>query len=54
MLPIMYPALVTPRQNHEQVNHGAGIYAVPVYPSIGPVAGILPNTLIPLTYNIPT
>lgn len=54
MFPIMYPALVTPPQNEEQVNRGAGIYAVANYPFIGPVAGIPPNTLIPLTYNVPT
>ncbi|KAL5549446.1 hypothetical protein UlMin_004677 [Ulmus minor] len=54
MLPIMYPALLTPSQNQEHVNRGAGIYAVPVHPFMGPVAGVPSNTLIPLTYNIPT
>ncbi|GAB4838278.1 hypothetical protein Ancab_027806 [Ancistrocladus abbreviatus] len=57
MFPIIYPALVpglVPAQNHEQVGRGAGIYAVPVLPFMGPVAGIPSNTLIPLTYNIPT
>ncbi|XP_038695126.1 uncharacterized protein LOC119992482 isoform X2 [Tripterygium wilfordii] len=57
MVPIMYPALVpglNPLQNQEQLNHGAGIYAVPVLPYMGPTAGLSSNTLIPLTYNIPT
>ncbi|KAF3452735.1 hypothetical protein FNV43_RR03168 [Rhamnella rubrinervis] len=54
MFPIMYPTLVAPSQSQEHTNRGAGIYAVPVYPSMGPIAGVPPNTLIPLTYNIPT
>lgn len=57
MFPVMYPALVpglNTLQNQEQVNRGAGIYAVPVLPYMGPVAGLPSNTLIPLTYNIPT
>ncbi|XP_043712553.1 uncharacterized protein LOC122661272 [Telopea speciosissima] len=57
MYPIMYPALVpglTPLQNQEQNNHGAGIYAVPVLQYMGPMAGLSTNTLIPLTYSIPT
>ncbi|KAF4393861.1 hypothetical protein CsatB_014926 [Cannabis sativa] len=54
MFPVMYPALVNPSQNQENINRGAGIYAVPVYPYTGPVVGIPSNTLIPLTYNIPT
>ncbi|KAG2692018.1 hypothetical protein I3843_08G032800 [Carya illinoinensis] len=57
MFPVMYPALVpglNTLQNQEQINRGAGIYAVPVFPYMGPVAGLPPNTLIPLTYNIPT
>ncbi|KAF8389436.1 hypothetical protein HHK36_026131 [Tetracentron sinense] len=57
MLPIMYPALVPgliPLQNQEHTNRGAGIYAVPVLPFMGPMSGLPSNTLIPLTYNIPT
>lgn len=57
MFPIMYPALVPgfiPSQNQEQTDRGAGIYAVPVLPFMGPVAGLSSNTLIPLTYSIPT
>lgn len=50
----MYPTLVNPSQNQEHMNRGAGIYAVPLYPSMGPIAGVPPNNLIPLTYNIPT
>ncbi|XP_050218613.1 uncharacterized protein LOC126669242 [Mercurialis annua] len=61
MYPIMYPALVpglTSLHNRDQMNAsgggGAGIYAVPVPPLMGPIAGLPSNTLIPLTYNIPT
>ncbi|XP_024024168.1 uncharacterized protein LOC21399886 [Morus notabilis] len=54
MFPIIYPALVAPSHNQENMNRGAGVYAVPTYPFMGPVAGIPSNTLIPLTYNIPT
>lgn len=57
MHPIFYPALVpglTPLENHEEVNRGAGIYAVPVLPFMGHVTGLPSNTLIPLNYNIPT
>ncbi|KAJ9162793.1 hypothetical protein P3X46_022537 [Hevea brasiliensis] len=57
MYPIVYPALVpglTHLQNQEQMNRGAGIYAVPVPPFMGPIAGLPSSTLIPLTYNIPT
>ncbi|KAL9250490.1 hypothetical protein AKJ16_DCAP07558 [Drosera capensis] len=57
MFPIMYPALVpgiVANQNNEQVAHGTGLYAVPVMPFAGTVAGIPSNTLIPLTYNVPT
>ncbi|KAK9268491.1 hypothetical protein L1049_000243 [Liquidambar formosana] len=57
MFPTMYPALapgLIPLQNQEQMNHGAGIYAVPVLPFMGHIAGFPLNTLIPLTYNIPT
>ncbi|GAB4853515.1 hypothetical protein Ancab_017706 [Ancistrocladus abbreviatus] len=56
MLPIIYPALgpgLVPAQNQEQVGRGGGIYAVPVLPFTGPLAGIPSNTLIPLTYSIP-
>lgn len=57
MYPVLYPAFVPgliPLQNQEQNNHGAGIYAVPVVPFIGPMTGISTNTLIPLTYDVPT
>ncbi|XP_057975562.1 uncharacterized protein LOC131162941 isoform X2 [Malania oleifera] len=57
MFPIMYPAFVpglVPLQSQEQMNRGAGIYAVPVLPYMGPLAGIPSTNLIPLTYNIPT
>ncbi|MBA0784191.1 hypothetical protein Gotri_001784 [Gossypium trilobum] len=57
MFPVMYPACVpglTSLQNQEQMNRGAGIYAVPVLPFMGHVSGIPSNNLIPLTYNIPT
>ncbi|KAJ0090989.1 hypothetical protein Patl1_14166 [Pistacia atlantica] len=53
MFPVMYPAVVggfNPGENQQQANLGAGIYAVPVLP----YTGIPSNTLIPLTYNIPT
>ncbi|KAI4381131.1 hypothetical protein MLD38_007239 [Melastoma candidum] len=40
-------------QNQEHPNGGAGIYAVPVVPSMGPY-GIHSTSLIPLTYNVPT
>ncbi|XVF19022.1 hypothetical protein REPUB_Repub11eG0074700 [Reevesia pubescens] len=57
MFPVMYPAIIpglTSLQNQEQRNHGAGIYAVPVLPFMGNIAGLPSNNLIPLTYNIPT
>ncbi|XP_007014411.2 PREDICTED: uncharacterized protein LOC18589393 [Theobroma cacao] len=57
MFPVMYPAIIpglTSLQNQEQTNRGAGIYAVPVLPFMGHIAGLPSNTLIPLTYNIPT
>ncbi|XP_047317174.1 uncharacterized protein LOC124920674 [Impatiens glandulifera] len=57
MFPVIYPVLVPGSfhvQNEEQVNRGAGIYAVPVLPFAGPVAGFPSNNLIPLTYNVPT
>ncbi|XWS70990.1 hypothetical protein CRYUN_Cryun03dG0098400 [Craigia yunnanensis] len=57
MFPVMYPAIIpgsTPLQNQEQTNRGAGIYAVPVLPFMGHIAGIPSNNLIPLTYNIPS
>ncbi|KAK8515567.1 hypothetical protein V6N13_139456 [Hibiscus sabdariffa] len=57
MFPVMYPAIIpglTSLQNQEQMNRGAGIYAVPVQPFMGHIAGIPSNNLIPLTYNIPT
>lgn len=54
MFPVMYPALVPPSQNEEQMNRGAGLYAVPVNPYMGHVTGLPYNTLIPLTYTTPT
>ncbi|KAH1033516.1 hypothetical protein J1N35_045690 [Gossypium stocksii] len=57
MFPVMYPAIIpglTSLQNQEQMNRGAGIYAVPALPFMGHVSGIPSNNLIPLTYNIPT
>lgn len=53
----MYPALVpglAPSQNEEQGNRGAGLYAVPINPYMRHVTGMPYNTLIPLTYRIPT
>ncbi|KAK1268183.1 hypothetical protein QJS04_geneDACA013961 [Acorus gramineus] len=49
MFPIMYPSFVP----QEQGDRGAGLYAVLV-PPLGSMAGLYSNTLIPLTYNIPT
>ncbi|KAK1276838.1 hypothetical protein QJS04_geneDACA004100 [Acorus gramineus] len=54
-LPIMYPSFLPgflPPQNEEH-DRGAGLYAVAV-PPLGSVPGLYSNTLIPLTYNIPT
>ncbi|KAJ0984172.1 hypothetical protein J5N97_002528 [Dioscorea zingiberensis] len=56
MFPTMYPCLLpglVPQASSEQEDHGPGIYAVPVNPYMGSLAGFPPNTLIPLTYNIP-
>ncbi|KAL3825614.1 hypothetical protein ACJIZ3_021643 [Penstemon smallii] len=56
--PIMYPAILPglfhPQQDHEQMNRGPGLYAVPVPPHMQPFAGFPTNTLIPFTYNLPT
>ncbi|XP_054820889.1 uncharacterized protein LOC129319834 [Prosopis cineraria] len=56
MYPVMYPVVpgLPPSQNEEQMNRGAGIYAVPVNPYMGHVTGLPYNTLIPLTYSTPT
>ncbi|XP_030456383.1 uncharacterized protein LOC115677369 [Syzygium oleosum] len=57
MFPIFYPTLgpsLSNSQNQEQTNRGAGIYAVPVSSYLGSFSGLQSNTLIPLTYNIPT
>ncbi|KAJ8444239.1 hypothetical protein Cgig2_028120 [Carnegiea gigantea] len=57
MLPIVYPALVPgiiSTQDLEQMNHGPGIYAVPVLPLNGTVTRVPTNALIPLTYSTPT
>ncbi|KAL6575240.1 hypothetical protein OROMI_012525 [Orobanche minor] len=57
MCPIMHPALVPgilpPDMDQEQMNHGPGLYAVPVLPFMQPIAGFPTNTLIPFTYNMP-
>ncbi|KAK6930589.1 hypothetical protein RJ641_004683 [Dillenia turbinata] len=53
VLGMMYPGLLG-FQNQEHRNGGAGIYAVPLVPSMGSYAGLSSNTLIPLTYNVPT
>lgn len=53
MLPVMYPVALPGLyhlENQQSNNRGAGIYAVPVHP----YSGIPSNTLIPLTYNVPT
>ncbi|XP_030535716.1 uncharacterized protein LOC115744601 isoform X2 [Rhodamnia argentea] len=57
MFPVFYPTLgpsLSNSQNQDQTNRGAGIYAVPVSPYLGSFSGFQSNTLIPLTYNIPT
>lgn len=60
MFPIMYPMLVPamfpPQQGQDQMDHGAGLYAVPTFPNsfMGPIAGTPTNILIPFTYNVPT
>ncbi|CAN1862652.1 hypothetical protein LINPERHAP1_LOCUS43997 [Linum perenne] len=57
MFPVLYPTLVpgvTSSLNQQQINGGAGIYAVPVPPCVGPIAGLPADTLIPLTFSIPT
>ncbi|XAR63740.1 hypothetical protein NMG60_11023786 [Bertholletia excelsa] len=54
--PILCPALAPGLynlQNQEQLNRGAGIYAVPVISFMGQSVGYPPNTLIPLTYSLP-
>ncbi|KAK6931775.1 hypothetical protein RJ641_003568 [Dillenia turbinata] len=53
MLGMIYPGLVG-SMNQEHRNGGAGIYAVPVIPFMGSYAGVPSNTLIPLTYNVPS
>ncbi|KAF8033706.1 hypothetical protein BT93_C0078 [Corymbia citriodora subsp. variegata] len=56
MFPIFYPTLgpsLSNPQNQDQTNRGAGIYAVPVSSYLG-FSGLQSNTLIPLTYNVPT
>ncbi|PKI46150.1 hypothetical protein CRG98_033483 [Punica granatum] len=56
MFPVIYPAVIpgVNSQNQDQSNWGAGLYAVPVGPNMRTVAGLHSDTLIPLTYNIPT
>ncbi|KAK4746565.1 hypothetical protein SAY87_025602 [Trapa incisa] len=56
MLPVMYPAVIPGinLENQDQSNRGAGIYAVPVGPYMRHAVGLHSNSLIPLTYNIPT
>ncbi|CAI0555885.1 unnamed protein product [Linum tenue] len=57
MFPVLYPTIVpgvTSFPNQQQITGGAGIYAVPVPPFNGPIAGLPANTLIPLSFSIPT
>lgn len=58
MLQAMYPTLLPGSLGmqpiQEEVNHGPGLYAVPVAPFMGQYAGFPPNTLIPFTYAVPT
>nr|XP_010323346.1 uncharacterized protein LOC101260152 isoform X2 [Solanum lycopersicum] len=58
MLQAMYPTLLPGafgmQPNQEELNHGPGLYAVPVAPFMGQYAGFPPNTLIPFTYAVPT
>ncbi|KAL9686278.1 hypothetical protein QQ045_023734 [Rhodiola kirilowii] len=56
-IPTMYPAFIPNfaiNDYQEHSNRGAGLYAVPVLPFAGPVIGPVPNSLIPLTYSVPT
>ncbi|XP_047939167.1 uncharacterized protein LOC125186764 [Salvia hispanica] len=54
MYPVLVPGLLPPHQHQEQINHGPGLYAVPVHPYMQQFGGFPPNTLIPFTYNLPT
>ncbi|WCJ31564.1 hypothetical protein M5689_013047 [Euphorbia peplus] len=57
MYPIVFPTMIpglNGLQNQDQMNRGHGIYHVPILPMTGPVVGFQSNTLIPLTYSIPT
>ncbi|CAI9099222.1 OLC1v1036007C1 [Oldenlandia corymbosa var. corymbosa] len=58
MLPAMYttyfPGFNPLELNQGQTNHGRGLYAVTTLPSMGPIAGLSPNYLIPFTYNLPS
>ncbi|TMX01909.1 hypothetical protein EJD97_023145 [Solanum chilense] len=58
MLQAMYPTLLPGafgmQPIQEELNHGPGLYAVPVAPFMGQYAGFPPNTLIPFTYAVPT
>uniref|UniRef100_A0A7N0SV99 Uncharacterized protein n=1 Tax=Kalanchoe fedtschenkoi TaxID=63787 RepID=A0A7N0SV99_KALFE len=57
IFPTVYPALIpnfATIGNQEHSNGGAGLYAVPVLPFAGSVTGAVPDTLIPLTYSVPT
>ncbi|KAH0655032.1 hypothetical protein KY285_029914 [Solanum tuberosum] len=58
MLQAMYPTLLPGSLGmqpiQEELNHGPGLYAVPVTPFMGQYAGFPPNTLIPFTYAVPT
>ncbi|KAG6509197.1 uncharacterized protein LOC121982466 [Zingiber officinale] len=51
-------ALVSPGTapilNPEYNELGAGIYAIQCFPSVSPISGFSPTTLIPMKYNIPT
>ncbi|KAG5594292.1 hypothetical protein H5410_035524 [Solanum commersonii] len=54
MYPTLLPEALGMQPIQEELNHGPGLYAVPVAPFMGQYAGFLPNTLIPFTYAVPT
>ncbi|XP_016580069.1 uncharacterized protein LOC107877826 isoform X2 [Capsicum annuum] len=54
MLPTLLPRAFDTQPIQEELNHGPGLYAVPVAPFMGQYTGFPPNTLIPFTYAVPT
>ncbi|KAL3362994.1 hypothetical protein AABB24_012339 [Solanum stoloniferum] len=54
MYPTLLPGALGMQPIQEELNHGPGLYAVPVAPFMGQYAGFPPNTLIPFTYAVPT